>query len=197
MGQYALRDIGGRRENLLALDTAVDEFGRRLALVSASSWDLPTPCVPWDVRYLAAHVIGGNRFATSILDGMAAADAIELVMSSPQLGHDALDAWRTTAATQRSAFHAKPLDASVDHPLGPIPTATFLGFRVFDITLHAWDLARSIGVDAALDPSLVEVVLGVIESSPPGMGFGISSLGRTTVSSTPQKRLLDLAGRPA
>lgn len=184
-------------DTLLALDSATEEFGRRLALVGASSWELPTPCAPWDVRYLAAHVIGGNRFATSILDGMAAADAIELVMSSPQLGHDALDAWSTTVATQRSALHASPLEASVDHPLGTISVATFLGFRVFDITVHAWDLARSIGADEVLDPGLVDVVLRIIETGPQGMGFGISSLGHTTESSTPQERLLDLAGRPA
>ena len=75
---------------LSALDAATDEFGRRLALVGEEEWSLPTPCAGWDVHYLAAHVIGGNRFADFILGGMTASDAIELVISSPQLGDDAI-----------------------------------------------------------------------------------------------------------
>ena len=67
-------------------------------------WTLATPCPEWDVRYLAAHVVGGNRFATSILSGLSAAEAIEQVMSSPQLGDDAMGAWRATSQAQTSAF---------------------------------------------------------------------------------------------
>ncbi|MFN0089291.1 MAG: hypothetical protein ACKVWR_03330 [Acidimicrobiales bacterium] len=48
----------------------------------------------------------------------------------------------------------------------------FLELRVFDIALHAWDLARSIGVDDLLAPDLVDAVLGVVESRPAGMGSG-------------------------
>ncbi|MFN0092349.1 MAG: maleylpyruvate isomerase N-terminal domain-containing protein [Acidimicrobiales bacterium] len=71
------------------MDLATEEFGRRLALVGPSSWGLPTPCSLWDVHDLAAHV----------LDGMAASDAIERVMSSPQVGNDVMEAWKTTSAT--------------------------------------------------------------------------------------------------
>jgi len=181
---------------LRALDVATGEFGRRLALVGQSSWVLPTPCAPWDVHDLAAHVIGGNRFAASILDGMAASDAIERVMSSPQVGDDAIEAWGTTTASQRAAFHAvMALERPVDHPLGSISGGRFLEFRVFDITLHAWDLAHSIGVDEQLAPDLVDAVLGIVESGPPGMGFGITPLGRAPQHATPQARLLDLTGR--
>jgi hypothetical protein len=67
--------------------------------------------------------------------------------------------------------------------------------RVFDITLHAWDLARALGMDYRLDPALVEVVLRIVENGPPGMGFGINALGRTTATSSPQATLLDLTGR--
>ena len=35
--------------------------------------------------------------------------------------------------------------------MGDLPGAEILGFRIGDITVHAWDLARALGVDEALD----------------------------------------------
>ena len=181
-----------------ALDAATDEFGQRLALVGEEAWALPTPCAGWDVRYLAAHVIGGNRFAAFILGGMPASDAIDRVMSSPQFGSDATVAWATTCASQASAFaEAGALERRIDHPLGEISGREFLEFRVFDITLHAWDLARAIGAGEELDPDLVEAVLDIVDDGPPGMGFGIEALGKVSADAAPQAKLLDLTGRPA
>ena len=69
-----------------ALDVAVAEFGSRLSNVSDADWGSPTPCTDWDVRYLVAHVVGGNRFAALVLDGMSSDGALERIMSEPQLG---------------------------------------------------------------------------------------------------------------
>jgi hypothetical protein len=70
----------------------------------------------------------------------------------------------------------------------------FLEFMVFDIALHTWDLARPIGVDEQLPPSLVDTVLGVVESGAIGMGFGITPI-RGVRDTSPQARLLALTGR--
>ena len=137
-------DRGCTLDLLNALDAATDEFGRRVALVESDDWTRATPCTGWDVHYLVAHVVGGNRFAVLILGGAAASEAIDVVMSAPQLGDDASTAWMTTSAEQSAAFRAeKVLESRVDHPLGEITGREFLEFRVFDITLHAWDLARA------------------------------------------------------
>lgn len=181
---------------LHALDVAINEFGSRLEHVDEHEWAMPTPCSGWDVHYLAAHVVGGNRFASLILDGMSAADAMDAVMASAQLGDDAIGAFIATAVTQRKSF-SEPgaLDRRVDHPLGDISGLEFLKFRVFDLTLHAWDLARSIEVDDVLEPELVDVVLRIVERGPPGMGFEMSKLGAITAPSSAQSRLLHLTGR--
>ncbi len=71
-----------------ALGAATEEFGKRLAFVHGEAWSASTPCPEWDVKSLVAHVIGGNRFAISILGGLSASEAIKLVMSSPQLGDE-------------------------------------------------------------------------------------------------------------
>lgn len=181
---------------LQALDVATNEFGSRLEHIAEHEWAMPTPCSDWDVHYLAAHVVGGNRFAALILDGMSAADAMDDVMASAQLGDDAVDAFIATTGTQRKSFRAMgALDRRVDHPLGEISGHEFLQFRVFDLTLHAWDLARSIAVDDVLEPELVDVVLGIVEHGPQGMGFEISELGAITEASSAQSRLLHLTGR--
>ena len=59
-------------ELLAALDAATEEFRRRLVLVGKSDWERSTPCPDWDVSYLVAHVVGGNRFAVSVLGGASA-----------------------------------------------------------------------------------------------------------------------------
>ncbi len=66
-------------DDLHALDLATQEFERCLAKVRPDQLGLPTPCDEWDVRYLIAHVVGGNRFATLAPDGIteAASDATE------------------------------------------------------------------------------------------------------------------------
>jgi len=183
-------------EILSALDAATDEFGRRLARVDEASWSLSTPCADWDVHYLVAHVVGGNRFANAVLGGMPASDAIAQVMSSSQLEPDAMTAWTTTSATQTAAFRAvTSLDSRVDHPLGKITGREFLEFRVFDITVHAWDLARSIGADDRLAPDLVDTVLDIVQDGPSGMGFGIVALDNASQIAPAQARLLALTGR--
>jgi uncharacterized protein (TIGR03086 family) len=159
-------------------------------------WTRPTPRHDWDVHYLTAHVIGGNRFAAHVLDGMPAAEAVERVMSSSQLGDDALVAWATTSAMQASAFRATgALERRIDHPTGEILGREFLELRVFDITVHALDLGRSLGVDETLGSDLVDVVLHIVENRPPGMGFGISTLGHPPASASAQEKLLNLTRR--
>jgi uncharacterized protein (TIGR03086 family) len=194
-------------ELLRALDVSTGEFGRRLSLATEDSWDAVTPCSDWDVRFLAAHVIGGNRFASAVLGGMRATDAIEQVMSSPPVGPDVMETWAATCSEQARSF-GQPgvMDGRIDHPLGEITGREFLKFRVFDITLHAWDLARSLDIDDQLPQALVDVVLDIVQDGPPGMGFGVMPLDdhptnasphtrlRPT-NASPQTRLLNLTGR--
>lgn len=183
-------------DHLAALDVATLEFGSRLALVQEGHWSAPTPCDEWDVRYLVAHVVGGNRFATAVLGGQSSAEAIEQVMSRTQLGDDPNHDLTTTVDRQRQAFRAKGrLDAGVDHPAGTITGREFLAFRIFDITLHAWDLATAIGSDPLLDRGLVEVVLEIVTTGPEGMGFGLTRLGEVADGAGDQAVLLDLTGR--
>lgn len=182
--------------HLDALDLATHEFGHRLALVNSDHWDNPTPCADWNVRYLVAHVVGGNRFSPLVLNGETAHDAIEVVMTTPQLGDEPYEDFTTTSVEQRREFRVSGrLERPVDHPVGPMTAARFLSFRIFDITLHAWDLAIGIGADTALNDDLIEVLHQIIDSEDGDMGFGIDALNETVPNASSQEKLLDLTGR--
>ena len=122
-----------------ALDHATAAFARSLAIVPIDGWSMPTPCDEWDVHYLAAHVVGGNRFAEQILGGASARAAIEHIMSAAQLGNDPVAAFATTCDVQRRAFRATgaltgPVDSTLDPELvdvvSVIVSSGDLGFGV-------------------------------------------------------------------
>jgi uncharacterized protein (TIGR03086 family) len=179
-----------------ALDRAVQGFDARLALVEDVHWPRPTPCEAWDVRFLVAHVVGGNRFAAQVLDGASADAAMEHVLSQPQLGAEPRADFASSSAAQRERFRTDgALRRTVSHPVGDMSAAQFLDFRIFDIAVHAWDLARAIGADDALDPALAQAALDIIQSAGGQMGFGITPSGQAAQDASAQERLLDLAGR--
>ncbi len=147
-------------EWLDALDIAIDDFAARLALVTGDQWVAPTPCDEWDVHYLVAHVVGGNRFTSMVMAGVPSAEALEKVMAATHLGPDPCADFATSAEAMRTAFRTSgAMEQKADHPVGRIDGRQFLEFRVADIGLHAWDLAIAIGADDALASALVAVLL--------------------------------------
>jgi uncharacterized protein (TIGR03086 family) len=185
-------------DSLAALDLASEAFRLHLAVVRDEDWTAATPCTDWDVHYLVAHVVGGNRFASMVLNGRTAAEAMEVVMGAAQLGADPLGDFDTSADDQRRQFRrAAALDQQVSHPLGVLSGERFLGMRVFDIAVHSWDLAVAIGRNAELDDELVEAVLQIVRQEALAMAFGIEPCGDVGPDASPMEQLLDLSGRCA
>ena len=181
---------------LIVLDSAVEEFRRHLVVVGDEDWTAATPCTDWDVHYLVAHVVGGNRFASMVLDGRSAAEAMAVVMGTSQLGASPLADFDDSAASQRDGFgRAGALEAGVNHPVGEMSGQRFLGMRVFDVAVHGWDLATALGREVTLDDDLLTHVLHTISSEAPG--FGIEPCGDIDPEASPLERLLDLSGRRA
>jgi uncharacterized protein (TIGR03086 family) len=187
-------DDGDVLDDLDALDRAVDGFGERLALV-ADRWTAPTPCDEWDVRWLCAHVVGGNRFAVLILGGASADDALSQVMATRHIGERPVDDLRAGAADMRAAFSASGnLDRTVDHLAGALTGERFLRLRIYDVLVHTWDLAKALGAADRLDDVLVRRVLAEVDG---GLIGAIPGAAEKTARPglSDQDRLLLLTGR--
>ena len=186
--------------DLIALLRRASEFHeRQLVTITADEWALPSNCDGWTVKDLADHVLGGNRFAVGMLAGLDAgaafADALALGFDD-----DPVAAYRASVAAQLAAFEAPDaLTVLVHHPAGDIGAREFLGFRLGDLLLHAWDLAQSTGRECTLDEELVPVVW---EAYRPILGaandrgvFGTGASGDVSSEAPLPLRLLDLTGR--
>jgi uncharacterized protein (TIGR03086 family) len=182
------------------LERARGEFDKRLRAVRSDQWDGPTPCEGWTVRTLVQHVVGANRMAVKLLAGAPADEAVMALVGDGVLGDDPVAAFVESAEAQEAAFRQPgAMEATCHHPAGDIPGEMLLGFRVSDMTLHAWDLARAIGADEELDPELVALLWERMEPMGPALGatglFGAGPSGEAGEDAALQHRLLDLSGR--
>jgi uncharacterized protein (TIGR03086 family) len=175
------------------------EVRLRVESVSAQEWDRPTPCEGWSVRDLVQHMAVGATMSRQVLAGetWTREAVVEAVSSAPDLRAD----WEWRTEQERSGFAAfGALDRTVTHPvMGDIPCSQFLGMRVGDAVLHAWDLARAIGGDDQLAPELVAEVWTVMAPMAGFIGqsgfFGSGPSGQVGEDAPLQNRLLDLSGR--
>jgi uncharacterized protein (TIGR03086 family) len=181
------------------LDRAGAEFRTRLEQVGAGDWSRPTPCSEWDVRGLVNHVVTANVTAEHLLHG-ATRDETVAMIGADLVGDDPPGAFERSVAAQAAAFRESgALDLTVHHPAFDMPATQLLDFRIGDMLVHAWDLARAIGADETLDPALVDAVLASLlplEAALPASGaFGAGASGGLGEHASGQLRLLDLTGR--
>jgi uncharacterized protein (TIGR03086 family) len=182
---------------LLALATA--EFRRRLVDVDDEHLYLPTPCDDWNVAGLVSHVVGGNHMVVRLLEGAYRAEATGYLAGLP-LGDDRVATFDEGAEAQLATL-SEPgaLERVVQHPMGDFPGAMVLGFRIGDLTLHSWDLARATDGDDELAPELVERVWLSLEPMRDNIAlsgvFGQGPSGEVADDAPLQDRLIDLVGR--
>jgi uncharacterized protein (TIGR03086 family) len=148
-----------------------------------------------DVRWLCAHVLGGNRFAVLILRGASADDALSQVVTMRHIGDRPVDDLRAGAAEMRAEFAAPGTrQRTVRHLVGELTGEQFLRLRIYDVLLHTWDLAKAVGAADHLDDDLVRRVLADVDDGQIGAVAGaVVKAGMPGLSD--QDRLLVLTGR--
>jgi uncharacterized protein (TIGR03086 family) len=149
-------------------------------------------------------VVVGNRIAVVMLEGRSSEEVVAArteLLAEDRIGDDPAAAFATSAAAQVAAF-AEPgaLERTIHHHfMGDMPARQLVTFRICDLTLHAWDLARATGADDTLHAGLVEWVYEAMAPTASTIGstgqFGDGPSGTVTADAPLLLRLLDLSGR--
>jgi len=182
--------------------TAMAEFDRRVHLIDDADWGRPTPCEEWDVRALLAHLVSEQLWVPHLLGGGTIAGA-QGRFDGDVLGADPVAAWEEASRAARTAWlEAGAPERTVHLSFGDAPGSLYLWQMTFDLAVHAWDLARGIGADDALDPGLVRALvdserfeeeIGAVQA---GGGAGIFAPERPVPADAgPQQILLARTGR--
>ncbi|MEO0493358.1 MAG: TIGR03086 family metal-binding protein [Actinomycetota bacterium] len=145
-----------------ALAAAMRGFAEVVAGLGSDDLATPSMCPGWSVRDVVDHIIAGDRFAALALDGRSLGDAADAVLGVDHVGDDPVGNLAEAAAAARAGF-ARPLDVTVDHPIGPLPARRFIGFRVLDQLGHTWDVAHALGDDIDLDAAAIDIALAVCD----------------------------------
>lgn len=176
---------------------AIGEFDNRVRKIQSHQWDNPTPCTDWSVRDLVNHLVAEQRWAPWLLDGATLADVGDQ-FDGDILGEDPVSTWREASTLARDAWTAPQAASGEVYVTGGMIPAEEYGWQMtLDLTIHAWDLARGIGTEEALDPDLVEATYAVVAPQVPSLqGIGIFAPPQPVAEdAADQAKMLGLLGR--
>ncbi|SJZ93898.1 TIGR03086 family protein [Marinactinospora thermotolerans DSM 45154] len=174
---------------------AMGEFDRRVREVRLDQWALPTPCSDWDVHDLVNHLVSEQLWVPHLLAGGTIEDA-DGRFDGDRLGEEPIATWEIAAREARTAWLQPGATQSVVHlSFGDTPASVYLWQMTFDLTVHAWDLARAIGADTELAPDLTGAVLEWARDQDFSGGALFDPPVETPADADAQTRLLALTGR--
>ena len=144
--------------NAVDLYTRCDAaFRERLAAVDGR-WAAPTALPGWDVRALVHHMVVEERWAPPIFAGLSIGEVGD-IFEGDQLVPDPLSAARDASGAALDAVREEgAMERTVQLSFGETPAAEYARQLAADHLVHAWDLARALGVDDTLDPEAVHAV---------------------------------------
>jgi uncharacterized protein (TIGR03086 family) len=190
--------VSASRDPIELLVMANDEFARRLRLVGHDDWQRATPCSEWDVRALVNHVVGANVRYQLLLHG-APSEQVEATCTVDHLGDDAVASFVETAQRVVACFHEDGARERISHhAAGDRTGRELLSMRILDAAIHAWDLARAIGVDEDLNDDIVTFLLAYtagLDLGPQQRAFAPPD-AEAPRNASPQDQLLHRLGPP-
>jgi uncharacterized protein (TIGR03086 family) len=144
-------------DQLLIMTRVIGETSRVVGGIDPAQLDDPTPCGEWTVRDVLNHITGGaDIFAIAATDGTVADETLVALTTGDNLGDDYKQSFDAAASRALDAF-APPgtLDKVIALPFGEMPAGVALNIAIFDVTTHAWDLAKATGQSTELDAEVL------------------------------------------
>lgn len=163
-----------------------------LDAVPADRWTNPSPCEGWTALDVLRHMLETQR------DFLTGHD-IDLG-EAPALDTDPAGAWRTHAERVTTAITDDVASIGYDGHFGPTTIgATLEQFYVFDMVVHRWDIARSVGADDGLSDTELDWIEAGANSFGEALYMdGVCRAGVEPAADADRKaRLLALLGRSA
>lgn len=157
----ALPDL---REPLLH---AFERAGALVRVAVTDDLEQPTPCTDMDLRDLLGHLLTVVTRIRVVLTGGHFAE-VEQITRVPD--EEVLPTWDAALAALRSDLPGVDLAAPCTFPFGTVPAAVGIVMYVNEVTVHSWDLARTVDRDDLLDPSLADLALPVAQERIPREG---------------------------
>jgi uncharacterized protein (TIGR03086 family) len=99
-----------------------------------------------------------------VRDGDVSDERLGELLTGDNLGADYKASFAAAAADAEAAF-AIPgaMDRMVKLPFGEMPAGMAVNIAIFDVTTHAWDLARATGQDVEIDPEVAALAYEVAQ----------------------------------
>ncbi|KAA2262213.1 TIGR03086 family protein [Solihabitans fulvus] len=145
---------------------AVEASRAVVATVTVDQLELPTPCAAWNLRELLVHLIDQHRgFAAAARGNGADLSA----WRGAELGDDPVAAYDRAADEVLAAFaEVDDLDRMFELPeFGqPFPAKYAIGFHFIDYVVHAWDVARTVGIPHGIDEDLAVAAWPIADRVP-------------------------------
>jgi uncharacterized protein (TIGR03086 family) len=122
----------------------------------------PSQCDGWDIKTMLNHAFGAGWMFTLVNQGQTLGED-----SGDVVGGDASLACRELAAANIAAWKADgALEGERTYPFGSFPAPGALLINVGEIAVHAWDVAKSTGQGASIDPEVAALLWGFYNSLP-------------------------------
>jgi uncharacterized protein (TIGR03086 family) len=176
---------------------SLDEFDRYVREIKPDQWGDATPCSEWTVRDLVNHIVNEDKWTVPLMQGSTVEEVGDR-LDGDLLGDDPHGAWEMAKKEASNAVQSEgALDKTVNVSWGQIPSTEYVFQLLTDHVIHAWDLARGIDADDALDPDLVETVYTlVLPHAKEWQGSGaFGTPVETPDNADTQTKLLALLGR--
>jgi uncharacterized protein (TIGR03086 family) len=149
--------------------------GDLIDAVGADQWAAPTPCDPWTVRELVAHMVGGNLVVAARFAGEPVPDLVADHIGAARPGA----AFRASAAKLRTALDIPDvLIRDYTARSGPMSGETLMHLRIVDLLVHGWDLAQATGLEVSLPADLAEQELAYVQTELPNIPNGDKFYGQ-------------------
>ncbi len=159
-------------ENLRAYTKSlytVDVVVRRL---KDSDWLKQSPNAEWSAKETLGHLIWGTKRITAAARGETPPDPQP---EADVAGDDPVMTWSSALDNVLEALdHHGVLDKTIETPFGTMTVDEAIGRLLIDPVTHAWDLAKTAGIEPAIPDDLAERAMAVLSA----MGDALRGPGR-------------------